>query len=78
MQKRKKRWLLWLRISKEEDVVAAEMTNKPGELHKAAKRIADAGINILYMYGTTAAGRSATCVFATSDDAQTIKLINKK
>lgn len=63
---------------KENDVFAVEMTNKPGELQKVAKKIADAGINIIYMYGTTTAGRSATCVFATSDDAQAIKLINKK
>jgi hypothetical protein len=63
---------------KEEDVFAVEMTNKPGELQKVAKKIADAGINIIYMYGTTNAGRSATCVFATSDDGQAIKLINKK
>ena len=63
---------------KENDVFVVEMTNKPGELQKVAKKIADAGINIIYMYGTTTAGRSATCVFATSDDAQAIKLINKK
>jgi hypothetical protein len=63
---------------KEEDVFTVEMSNKPGELQKVAKKLADAGINILYMYGTTTAGRSATGVFATSDDAQAIKLINKK
>jgi hypothetical protein len=63
---------------KEEDVFVVEMPNKPGELQKVAKRLADAGINILYMYGTTVAGRSATCIFATSDDARAIKLINKK
>ncbi len=63
---------------KENDVVAVEMPNKPGELQKVAKKIGDAGINILYTYGTTTAGRSATCVFATSDDASAIKLINKK
>ena len=62
---------------KENDVFAVEMTNKPGELQKVAKKIADAGINIIYMYGTTTAGRSATCVFATSDDAQAIKTINR-
>jgi hypothetical protein len=63
---------------KEEDVFTVEMSNKPGELQKVAKKLADAGINILYMYGTTTTGRSATGVFATSDDAQAIKLINKK
>lgn len=62
---------------KENDVFAVEMTNKPGELQKVAKKIADAGINIIYMYGTTSAGRPATCVFATSDDVQAIKTINR-
>lgn len=63
---------------KENDVIAVEMPNKPGELQKVAKKIGDAGINIAYMYGTTTDGRSATCVFSTSDDAGAVKLINKK
>ena len=62
---------------KEYDVFVVEMQNKPGELQKVAKKIADAGINIIYMYGTTVSGRSATCVFTTSDDAKAVKLINK-
>ncbi len=62
---------------KEDNVIAVEMTNKPGELQKTAKRLADAGINIVYMYGTTTGGRSATGILTTSDDAQAIKLINR-
>lgn len=61
----------------EEDVVAVEMPNRAGELQKVAKMIADAGININYMYGTTGAGRSSTCVFKTTDDAKAIKVVNK-
>lgn len=61
----------------EEDVVSVDMPNKPGELRKVAKAIADAGINIIYMYGTTAAGRSATCIFSTSDNKKAVKVINK-
>ena len=61
----------------ENDVFTVEMPNKPRELQKAAKKITDAGINIFYMYGTASAGRAATCVFATSDDAQAIKAINR-
>jgi hypothetical protein len=57
---------------KEYDVVAVEMPNKPGELQKVAKKIGDAGINIIYMYGTTATGRVGTCVLTTSDDATAI------
>lgn len=62
---------------KEYDVFVVEMPNKPGELQKVAKKIADAGINIIYMYGTTGSGRSVTGVFTTSDDAKAVKLINK-
>jgi hypothetical protein len=62
---------------KEYDVFVVEMPNKPGELQKVAKKLADAEINIIYMYGTTVSGRSASCIFTTSDDAKAVKLINK-
>ena len=61
----------------EKDVVEVEMPNKPGELEKVAKRIADAGIDIEYMYGTARVGKTATCVFKTADDKKAIKVINK-
>lgn len=61
----------------EEEVVGVEMPNKVGELQKVAKRLADAGINIEYVYGTTGAGKSAICIFKTSDDKKAIRLINK-
>lgn len=73
-----KKALLSLRVKiEEEDVVAVEMPNKAGELNKVAKRIADAGISIFYMYGTAAAGKSSVCIFSTADDNKTIKVINK-
>lgn len=73
-----KKCLAFLRIGIEiEDVVVVEMPNKVGELKKVAKRIADAGINIDYMYGTAAEGKSSTCIFKTSDDRKAIKVINK-
>ncbi len=62
---------------KEEDVLVVEMSNKPGELQKVAKKLADAGINILYMYGTTTGGRTASGIMVTSNDAQAIKLIKR-
>lgn len=61
----------------EEDVIGIEMPNRVGELQKVAKKIADAGINIVYMYGTTGAGKSSTCIFKTSDDKKAIKAVNK-
>ena len=61
----------------EEDVFAVEMQNKPGELLKVAAKLADAGININYMYGTTGTGKSAVCIFSSSDDKKAIKVLNK-
>jgi len=61
----------------EKDVVEVEVPNKPGELQKVAKRIGDAGIDIEYMYATAGGGKTATCVFKTTDDKKAIKVINK-
>ena len=54
-----------------------EIPNKVGELQKVAKKIADAGIDIYYMYGTVGTGKSSLCVFKTADDNKAIKVINK-
>src|SRR4030067_1795744 len=35
-----------------EEVIAFELTNKPGEIARISKKIAEAGINIDYIYGT--------------------------
>lgn len=61
----------------EEDVITVEMPNKVGELHKVARLIGDAGININYIYGTTSTGRTSVCLLSTNDDKKAIKLINK-
>lgn len=61
----------------ERDVVEVELLNRPGELQKVAKRIADAGIDIEYMYATAGKGKTATCVFKTADHQKAIKVINK-
>ncbi len=60
---------------KEEDVFAVEMPNRLGELQKVAQRIADAGINIYYMYGTTSAGKAPVCIFSTADDKKAMKAV---
>lgn len=61
----------------EKDVVEVEVQDKPGELQKVAKKIADAGIDIEYMYATAGAAKKETCIFMTSDNAKAIKVINK-
>ena len=60
----------------EKDVLQVEMPNKPGELQKVAKKIADAGIDIAYVYATAGGGKT-TCVFKSADDQKAIKAINK-
>jgi hypothetical protein len=52
----------------ERDVVAVEAANQPGALHQIANRLADAGINIEYLYGTGLPGAErGLIVFRTSD-----------
>jgi hypothetical protein len=62
----------------EEDVVLVEMPNKPGEMQKVAQKIADAGIDILYVYGSAGPGKKSYCVFKTNNDRKAIKAIQSK
>lgn len=61
----------------EEDVISVDLPNKVGEMQKVAKKIAEAGIDINYMYGTAGTGKSSICVFKTANDSKAIKVINK-
>lgn len=61
----------------EKDVIEVEVQDKPGELQKVAKKIADAGIDIEYMYATASSGKKETCIFMTSDNAKAVRVINK-
>jgi len=63
---------------KEKDVLCVEMANKPGELQKVAKKLGDAGINIIETYGSTGAGKSSTCIFYTADINKAMRIINKQ
>ncbi len=63
--------------TKEDDIVAVEIPHKAGELQKVAKKIADAGINISYIYGTAGPGKSVISVLKTSDNTNAIRVINK-
>jgi len=61
----------------EKDVVEVEVPDKQGELQKIAKKIADAGIDIEYMYATASSGKKENCIFMTADNRRAIKVINK-
>lgn len=63
---------------KEEDVISVDLPNKVGALQRVSKKIAEAGININYMYGTASPGKSSVIIFKTVDDKKAIKLISKK
>lgn len=63
---------------RQDDVIAVEMPNTVGALQKAAQHISNAGINILYMYGTATSGKKSTCVFSTTDDRKAVRVLNKK
>jgi len=59
-----------------EDVIALEVPNKVGQLHKAAKKIATAGIDIYYLYGSPAKGKM-TLIFKTENDKKALKVLTK-
>jgi hypothetical protein len=54
----------------EKPVVTIDMPDEPGALEKAARTIAEAGINIRYAFGTAAGSGLSTIVFKTDDDAK--------
>ena len=60
---------------REKSIVIVDMPNTPGALEVAARKIADAGINIEYSYGTAGAADMATVVFKTADDEQAARLL---
>ena len=64
-------------LIEERDVVEIEVPDKPGELQKIAKKIAEAGIDIEYMYATASSGKKETCIFMTADNPKAIRTINK-
>ncbi len=59
------------------DVITVDLPNKPGALTTISGIIAQAGIDILTLYGTAGSARSAMLVMKTSDDKKALKLLNK-
>jgi len=58
------------------DVFYVEVPNKPGHLQAVSKKIADAGVDIEYIYGSPGKGKTATLVFKTDDDRKAIKALS--
>ncbi len=63
--------------AKETPVLAVTLSNKPGELGKAARKLADAGVSIQEMYGSTSSGTKACCIFKLADLAKAARLLAK-
>ncbi|MFB3924766.1 MAG: ACT domain-containing protein [Syntrophales bacterium] len=58
-----------------EDVITVEMPNRVGQLMKAAQKIAEAGIDIQYLYGSPCAGKTVTIVFKTANDRKALRVL---
>jgi hypothetical protein len=58
-------------------VVAVEMPNRAGALDEVARKIAEAGVNIDYIYGTGGTADTATVIFATDEDDEVLELVNR-
>jgi hypothetical protein len=56
-----------MRVSAERDVVTNELENRPGELGRTARRLADAGVNIESTYVIGGSGGRKTIAFAVAD-----------
>jgi hypothetical protein len=61
---------------KVEDVIAAEVPNKVGQLRQVAKKISDAGVDIHYVYGSPVKGKM-TLIFQTADDKKALMALTK-
>ena len=61
------------KAAKERDVIVLEMKNKPGALKDMTRKLADKGIDIKHLYGTTPSGDCpAKIVLNTSDNQKAL------
>ncbi len=61
---------------KEEEGIAVRLGDRPGALGKVTRKLGDAGINILYAYGSIVKGENrALIVMGVSDVAKAEKLV---
>ncbi len=58
------------------EIIAHEMPNEPGELLALAGKLAKGKINIAYIYGSTPRGNGTPCIYLqTSDNAKVIRML---
>ena len=60
-----------------EEVLAVEVPNKVGQLEKITKKIAKAGIDTLFVYGSPGDGKAGILVLKTANDRKVMRLLNR-
>lgn len=56
-------------------VLTLDAPNRPGELERVAKKLAKAGVNINYVYGSNPPGKGSTLVLGVSDAPAALKAL---
>ncbi len=59
------------------EVLAVEVEDKPGELHRISKALGDEGINIEYVYAFTSEKHKALIIFRVDDNEKAKKVLEK-
>ena len=59
----------------QEETVAVELENEVGAAKRMAKKLADAGVNLKYCYGSTGNGTMALLVFNSSDNEKAVRAL---
>ena len=57
-------------------IILVELSNRPGELSRAAAKVSAVGVDIDYVYAT-AASRTVTAVFKTRNDTKALKALKR-
>jgi hypothetical protein len=60
----------------QEEIIAVELPNKPGQLQKVAKKVSEADVDINYVY-VSPSGSKMTVIFKTADDNKILKALKK-
>jgi hypothetical protein len=56
-------------------VLAVTVSNRPGELERVAARLAKAGVNVNYVYGSNGPGTSSMLVLSVNDLARAVQVV---
>ena len=59
-----------------EEVIAVDMPNRVGQLEKVTSAVAQAGIDIHFVYGSPGDGKKGVMVLKTSNDRKVLKILN--